>query len=154
MWKLHRDPRVWENPEEFLPKRFLTSHANVDASGQHSEFIPFGSGRRSCLGSKFAFQVSHLTLARLLQGFEFQTPLNMPVDMIEGLSINLPKATPLEVLLTPCLSSKLYQIWTNIQTMLAQSICSVHLILKLVCLYIFRFFLFTINKVGLLHEML
>ena len=110
VWKLQRDPRVWENPEEFLPERFLTSHANVDASGQHFEFIPFGSGRRSCPGSKFAFQVSPLTLARLLQRFEFQTPLNMPVDMIEGLSINLPKATPLEVLLTSHLSSKLYQI--------------------------------------------
>ena len=109
-WKLHQDPRVWENLEEFLPERFLTSHANVDASGQHFEFIPFGSGRRSCPGSKFAFQVSHLTLACLLQGFEFQTPLNMLVDMIEGLSINLPRATPLEVLLTPRLSSKLYQI--------------------------------------------
>ncbi|KAK4573759.1 hypothetical protein RGQ29_031634 [Quercus rubra] len=87
VWKLHRDPRV-----------------NI------FEFIPFGSGRRSCPGSKFAFQVSHLTLACLLQGFEFQTPLNMLVDMIEGLSINLPRATPLEVLLTPRLSSKLYQI--------------------------------------------
>ncbi|KAK9992920.1 hypothetical protein SO802_022623 [Lithocarpus litseifolius] len=110
VWKLHRHSRVWENPEEFLPERFLTSHANVDASGQHFEFIPFGSGRRSCPGSKFAFQVSHFTLARLLQGFEFQTPLNMPVDMTEGLSINLPRATPLEVLLTTRLSSKLYQI--------------------------------------------
>ncbi|KAM3731529.1 hypothetical protein ACB098_12G170500 [Castanea mollissima] len=110
VWKLHRDPRVWENPEEFLPERLLTSHANVDASGQHFEFIPFGSRRRSCPGSKFAFQVLHLTLARLLQGFEFQTPLNMPVNMTEGLSINLPRATPLEVLLTPRLSSKLYQI--------------------------------------------
>ena len=75
VWKLHWDPRVWENPEEFLPERFLTSHANVDALGQHFEFIPFGSGRRSYLGSKFSFQVSHLTLAHLLQGFEFQTPL-------------------------------------------------------------------------------
>ena len=73
MWKLHRDPRVWEHPEEFLPDWFLTSHANVDASSQHFEFIPFGSGRRSYPSSKFSFQVSHLTLARLFQGFEFQT---------------------------------------------------------------------------------
>uniref|UniRef100_A0A2N9EZV5 Cytochrome P450 n=1 Tax=Fagus sylvatica TaxID=28930 RepID=A0A2N9EZV5_FAGSY len=108
VWKLHRDPRVWEDPEKFLPERFLTSHANIDASGQHFEFIPFGSGRRSCPGYTFALQVSYLTLARLLQGFELMTPLNMPVDMTEGSSITLPKATPLEVLLTPRLSSELY----------------------------------------------
>lgn len=109
VWKLHRDPRVWQDPEKFMPERFLTSHANVDASGQHFEFTPFGSGRRSCPGFSFALQVSHLTLARLLQGFELTTPLNMPVDMSEGLGITLPRTTPLEVLLTPRLSSQLYE---------------------------------------------
>ena len=114
VWKLHRDPRIWEDPEKFLPERFLTSHASIDASGQHFEFIPFGSGRRACPGYTFALQVSYLALARLLQGFEFTTPSNMPVDMTEGLGITLPKATPLEALLTPRLASKLYQSQTEI----------------------------------------
>ena len=114
VWKLHRDPRIWEDPEKFLPERFLTSHASIDASGQHFEFIPFGSGRRACPGYTFALQVSYLALARLLQGFEFTTPSNMPVDMTEGLGIALPKATPLEALLTPRLASKLYQSQTEI----------------------------------------
>ncbi|XP_050252566.1 cytochrome P450 CYP82D47-like isoform X2 [Quercus robur] len=109
VWKLHRDPRIWDDPDKFFPERFLTKHANIDASGQHFEFVPFGSGRRSCPGYTFALQVSHLTLARLLQGFEFTTPLNMPVDMTEGLGITLPKATPLEVLLNPRLAPELYQ---------------------------------------------
>ncbi|KAF5450584.1 hypothetical protein F2P56_030919 [Juglans regia] len=109
VWKLHRDPRVWQDPNNFLPERFLSSHASVDASGQHFEFQPFGSGRRSCPGDMFALQVSQLTLARLLQGFEFTTPLNKPVDMTEGLGISLAKATPLQVVITPRLSSKLYE---------------------------------------------
>lgn len=108
VWKLHRDPRVWEDPEEFLPERFLSSHANIDPSGHHFEFIPFGSGRRACPGYTFALQVSHLTLARLLQGFELTAPLNMPPNMTEGLGITLPRATPLDVVLTPRLSSELY----------------------------------------------
>ena len=66
VWKLHRDPRVWDNPDKFLPKRFLTKHANIDASGQHFEFVPFGSGRRSCPSYTFALQVSHLILSRFL----------------------------------------------------------------------------------------
>ena len=77
--------------------------------GNIFEFEPFGFGRQSCPGYTFGLQVSHLTLARLLQGFEFTTPLNMPVDMTEGLGITLPKATSLEVLLTPRLAPELYQ---------------------------------------------
>ena len=109
LWKLHRDPRVWDNPDKFLPERFLTKHANIDASGQHFEFVPFGFGKRSCLGYTLVLQVSHLTLARFLQGFEFMTPSNMPIDMTEGLGLSLPKATPLEVLLTQRLALELYQ---------------------------------------------
>ncbi|XP_073143033.1 nicotine N-demethylase CYP82E3 [Henckelia pumila] len=101
LWKLHRDPRIWDEPDEFKPERFLTSHAEVDYAGQHFEFVPFGSGRRSCPGITFAMQVTHLTLARLLQGFDFATPENVPVDMTEGQGITMPKATPLEVVVAP-----------------------------------------------------
>ncbi|XP_062077877.1 cytochrome P450 CYP82J17-like [Humulus lupulus] len=108
VWKLHRDPTLWPDPESFLPERFLTSHARVEGSGQHFEFIPFGSGRRACPGMTFALQVTHLTLARLLQGFEWSTPMEAPVDMTEGLGITLPRVNPLEVLLSPRLTSEMY----------------------------------------------
>jgi hypothetical protein len=51
----------------------------------------------------------HLTLSRLLQGFNFSTPMNAQVDMSEGLGLTLPKATPLEVVLTPRLENEIYQ---------------------------------------------
>ncbi|TQE12402.1 hypothetical protein C1H46_002055 [Malus baccata] len=109
LWKLHRDPTVWSDPEVFSPDRFLTTQASIDASGQHFEFIPFGSGRRSCPGLTFAMQIIHLTLGRLIQGFELATPLDMPVDMTEGLGVTLPKATSLEVVLTPRLPIEFYE---------------------------------------------
>lgn len=110
VWKLQRDPRIWSNPDEFQPERFLTTHENVDILGQNFELIPFGSGRRSCPGINWALQVMRLTIARLLQGFDLTTPLNAPVDMSEGLGATLPKATPLEVVLTPRLPDHLYQL--------------------------------------------
>lgn len=109
VWKLHRDPRIWPEPEKFLPERFLTWQAELDVSGHHFEFIPFGSGRRSCPGITFAMQVTHLTLARLLQGFNMTTPSNLPVDMTEGQAITMPKANPVEALMTPRLPSALYK---------------------------------------------
>ncbi|MBA0787382.1 hypothetical protein Gotri_027922 [Gossypium trilobum] len=108
LWKLHRDPQVWSNPDVFEPERFLTSHAYVDVLGQHFELIPFGSGRRSCPGITLALQMTHLTIASILQGFELSTPFGETVDMSEGLGITMPKATPLEVILSPRLPSAMY----------------------------------------------
>ncbi|KAJ0085868.1 hypothetical protein Patl1_09063 [Pistacia atlantica] len=107
--KLHRDPKVWCNPCEFQPERFLTTHKDCDVRGQNFELLPFGSGRRVCPGISFALQVMQLTLAHLLQGFEFATPGNEPIDMVEGIGLTNLKATPLEVLLTPRLPAHIYQ---------------------------------------------
>ncbi|XWS67504.1 hypothetical protein CRYUN_Cryun04dG0012200 [Craigia yunnanensis] len=108
LWKLMRDPNVWEKPSEFVPDRFLNEHANFDLRGQDFEFIPFGSGRRMCPGVTFALQILHLALARLLHGFELGTVSDKPVDMTESPALTLPKATPLEVTVTPRLSPQLY----------------------------------------------
>ncbi|KAK6161504.1 hypothetical protein DH2020_004885 [Rehmannia glutinosa] len=47
-WAIQRDPKNWENPDEFLPERFLNN--NIDIKGQDFGIIPFGSGRRICPG--------------------------------------------------------------------------------------------------------
>ncbi|KAM7527440.1 hypothetical protein LguiB_030850 [Lonicera macranthoides] len=109
LWKLHRDPRVWSDPCEFQPERFLKEHTGVNFSGQNFEYIPFSSGRRMCPATTFALQVINLALARLLQGYNILTPKGTPVDMREGLGIALPKVEPLQVILTPRLPLELYQ---------------------------------------------
>ncbi|XP_076891054.1 dimethylnonatriene synthase-like [Bidens hawaiensis] len=109
VWKLHRDPQVWLDPNEFRPERFLEEHTDINYHGQNFEYIPFSTGRRMCPATMFAWHVLHLTLARLLQGFDLSTPMGKPVDMSEGLGIALPKVKPLEVVITPRLSPGLYQ---------------------------------------------
>ncbi|KAF3435658.1 hypothetical protein FNV43_RR22749 [Rhamnella rubrinervis] len=108
LWKLQRDPCIWSNPSEFQPERFLTEHAHFDVRGQNFEFIPFGSGRRSCPGISLALQVLHLSLARLLHGFNLERLSEELVDMSEGPGMTMPKTTPLEVILVPRLPSMLY----------------------------------------------
>ncbi|CAH9073590.1 unnamed protein product [Cuscuta europaea] len=113
VWKIHRDPRVWPEPEKFSPERFLGAGSLDDretAPGRHFGFIPFGIGRRSCPGMLYAKKVTHLTVARLLQGFDVTTPGNVLVDMAEGQATTLPRATPLEVHITPRLPSAFYRL--------------------------------------------
>ncbi|KAG5567235.1 hypothetical protein RHGRI_002702 [Rhododendron griersonianum] len=111
VWKLHRDPRVWPDPEKFAPERWLAGNhaAGLDVTGKNFEYGPFGAGRRSCPGLALGMQVAHLALARLVQGFEFATPGDEAVDMSEGLGITMPKVKPVEVLITPRLASDLYE---------------------------------------------
>ncbi|KAH1163712.1 hypothetical protein AAZX31_01G168800 [Glycine max] len=100
-WKIHRDGRVWSDPNDFKPERFLTSHKDVDVKGQNYELVPFSSGRRACPGASLALRVVHLTLARLLHSFNVASPSNQVIDMTESFGLTNLKATPLEVLLTP-----------------------------------------------------
>ncbi|KAK8512485.1 hypothetical protein V6N12_075063 [Hibiscus sabdariffa] len=106
--KIHRDPRVWSDPCEFQPQRFLTSHKDVDFKGQNFELIPFSSGRRMCPGVSFAAKVLELVVASVVQGFELKTPLDEAVDMNETIGLTNLKASPLQVLLTPRLPSSCY----------------------------------------------
>ncbi|PWA57320.1 cytochrome P450 [Artemisia annua] len=110
LWRIHRDPNVWSDPNEFQPERFLTSQKHVDIKGNHFELLPFGSGRRMCPGIYFALQSLHFTLASLVQQFVVRKPSDEPIDMSESFGLTNMKSTPLEVLLTPRLSPGMYHV--------------------------------------------
>lgn len=102
VWAIGRDPACWEDPLSFKPERFLSS--NVDYKGHHFELIPFGAGRRMCVGLPLAHRMLHLALGLLIHSFEWSledgiTPEKM--DMRERLGITLRKADPLKVVLKP-----------------------------------------------------
>ncbi|KAH6755794.1 cytochrome P450, partial [Perilla frutescens var. hirtella] len=108
VYKLHRDPRMWLDPLEFRPERFLNGEKNVDVKGQDFEFIPFGAGRRTCPETNLGLQMLHLMLASLLQAFDLSTVSNEKIDMTESAGLTNIKATPLDVLVSPRLSPNLY----------------------------------------------
>ena len=80
-WAIGRDPEVWENPEEFLPERFLGS--SVDFKGQDYQLIPFGAGRRICPGIHLAVVTVELALANLLYSLDWEMPHGMSKDDID-----------------------------------------------------------------------
>ncbi|XP_054157898.1 steroid 17-alpha-hydroxylase/17,20 lyase-like [Oppia nitens] len=65
LWAIARDPEIWDKPEEFNPNRFLSSDGTFNSS--IPGYVPFGIGRRVCLGEKLALADLFFITVRLLQ---------------------------------------------------------------------------------------
>ncbi|KAJ0968500.1 hypothetical protein J5N97_025417 [Dioscorea zingiberensis] len=89
VWSIHRDPAVWENPLEFKPERFLTEMSKCDYYGNNFNFIPFGSGRRICVGIPLVEKMSLYILATMLHCFDWSLPDGMKLDLVEKFGIVL-----------------------------------------------------------------
>ncbi|KAJ8770763.1 hypothetical protein K2173_021410 [Erythroxylum novogranatense] len=91
-WTIHRDPTLWDKPTDFVPERF------DGGDGESHKLMPFGLGRRSCPGSGLAQRVVGLTLATLVQCFDWRRVDDTEIDMTEGKGITMHKIKPLEAL--------------------------------------------------------
>uniref|UniRef100_A0ABM5G419 Cytochrome P450 2J2-like n=1 Tax=Pogona vitticeps TaxID=103695 RepID=A0ABM5G419_9SAUR len=65
------DPKQWETPGEFNPKHFLDKEGNFIS---REEFLPFGAGKRMCLGEQMAKMELFLFFTNLVRTFRFQLP--------------------------------------------------------------------------------
>lgn len=70
LFRVHRDPEIFEDPLEFRPERFIYSPKGCDHPGV--PYFPFGVGHRFCLGRNLAQVVVKTILSRLLKKFDFE----------------------------------------------------------------------------------
>uniref|UniRef100_A0A8C6TT49 Cytochrome P450 2U1 n=1 Tax=Neogobius melanostomus TaxID=47308 RepID=A0A8C6TT49_9GOBI len=81
LWSVHRDPTVWDEPDHFNPARFLDQDGNLL---RKEYFMPFGIGRRVCMGEQLAKMELFLMVTSLLQGFTFRLPEGLPPPPLQG----------------------------------------------------------------------
>ncbi|XP_051132518.1 cytochrome P450 84A1-like [Andrographis paniculata] len=95
-WAIGREPGAWTDPNVFRPARFL--EGGPDFQGRDFEFIPFGSGRRSCPGMQLGLYALDLTVANLCHCFNWELPEGMKaeeLDMNDVFGLTAPRAVQL-----------------------------------------------------------
>jgi 5-O-(4-coumaroyl)-D-quinate 3'-monooxygenase len=102
VWAVARDPKVWDNPLEFRPERFL--HGSIDIKGADFRVLPFGAGRRVCPGAQLGINLVASMIGHLLHHFRWAQPED--VDMMESPGLVTFMATPLQAVAAPRLDKE------------------------------------------------
>lgn len=79
-YALHFDPARYENPDDFVPDRYLHHPLKAGAYAAHADpyardHFDFGAGRRICPGMHLAENSLFITIACLVWAFEILPPL-------------------------------------------------------------------------------
>ncbi|KAF9731755.1 cytochrome P450 oxidoreductase [Paraphaeosphaeria minitans] len=73
-WAIHRDPNLWENPDDFDPSRYLDKPLSaadyINATDPYErDHFTYGAGRRVCPGVHVAERSLFINISRVLWGF-------------------------------------------------------------------------------------
>jgi cytochrome P450 len=69
--RVHRDPRFYDDPEEFRPERWTT---DLRERLPDFAYAPFGGGPRACIGRQFALMEAQLALATVGRSYHLAWP--------------------------------------------------------------------------------
>lgn len=72
---MHRNPRYFERPDEFLPDRWLEDHDLPQFA-----YFPFGGGSRRCIGDQFAWMEAAIVLSTLGSRYRFERATTQEVQ--------------------------------------------------------------------------
>ncbi|KAJ7609443.1 cytochrome P450 [Roridomyces roridus] len=85
-WGIFHDPDLYEDPESFLPERFLLTENGTKPGLETSSLKPtlsFGVGRRACAGIHVAQNSINISVMNLLWAFDFKPPVDLEGNVIE-----------------------------------------------------------------------
>ncbi|GAU92109.1 hypothetical protein RvY_04234 [Ramazzottius varieornatus] len=97
LYSILHDPELWDNVEEFKPDRFIK-----DGKISVPEyFVPFGAGRRSCIGEQLARKELFLVFANIMSHFNLEKPAGAEVPSLETIQAVVLQPKPFEIVAKP-----------------------------------------------------
>jgi cytochrome P450 len=81
---IQRHPRYWDEPERFLPERFLGPAAT---ERDPYTYIPFAAGPRHCVGENFSVYEMTLHLVRMARRWRMQYLFEGPLEMEAAINL-------------------------------------------------------------------
>jgi cytochrome P450 len=88
-WLLHRHEKLWQDPNAFVPSRFMTG-----TPPDRFAYLPFGVGARVCIGAHFALVEATLALAKMIGAFRVDLVDREPI-MPVGVVTTQPDRSPM-----------------------------------------------------------
>lgn len=79
---IHRDGRIWPEPARFKPERFIG-----EARYPRGAYLPFGAGRRMCVGANFALLEAAIILATIVR--RYRLSISDDVEVVPEATVTL-----------------------------------------------------------------
>lgn len=80
LFAIHRNPNIWQDPQEFYPERFES-----DEMSSANFFMPFSLGPRNCIGQHFALTQLRVALSTILRSFRLTLVASRPAEPVSML---------------------------------------------------------------------
>jgi cytochrome P450 len=89
-WLVHRNPKVWEQPLEFQPERFIGGTPQLG-------YLPFGAGARLCIGKEMARLEGSMILAHIAKNWQITAVHNEPVPIDASVTLRPVGGMPVRI---------------------------------------------------------
>ena len=89
-WLVHRNPKAWENPNAFIPDRFISGTPQLG-------YIPFGAGARLCIGKEMARLEGSQILAHIATTWDIQAVHNSPIPIDASVTLRPESGMPVRI---------------------------------------------------------
>lgn len=98
---IHRDPRWWQDAQDFVPERF--GERRVEMGTDQAPYLPFSLGAYSCPGKNLAQLSLRVALSTIVQNFDItfapgETGEAFDKEMLDTFTVTLP---PLQLQFSP-----------------------------------------------------